>query len=128
MLRRLSKPESTKWTNVREPKVKPVKHKPMRSRGKNPLGILKRKWNAEWKRDFAHIQFCESCGKPDGPGDAKLTQMHSLKQRFLTTREGCRRAAKVCWGEHRSYDFATGENVHKRMADFVDGLIEARNG
>ena len=92
----------------------------------NSLTRQKNIWNAEWKRAMAHIVWCESCGVPDGFGDQKLTQMHATKQRFITTREQCHRAAKVCWGEHRKYDEGTGENVHQRMADFVDSLIEKR--
>lgn len=100
--------------------------KPMNRVGKNQLGINKRRWNAEWHDDMKDIVWCESCGQPDGFGDAKLTQMHAVKQRFITTEEESKRAAKVCWGEHRSYDFATGENVHERMAEFVDSLIQRR--
>lgn len=112
---------------VRKPGAKVKPRKPLRQIGKNQLGIDKRRWNAEWKAEFKHIDHCESCGRPDGPGESKLTQMHGLKQRFITTREGCYRAAKVCWGEHRPYDEATGPDVHERMAAFVDGLIERRS-
>lgn len=105
---------------------KPMKRTRLRPVGKNSLQAQKREWNAEWKRDFAHITWCESCGIPDGFGDAKLTQMHAEKQRFITTREGCRRAAKVCWGEHRAKDEATGDDPHGEMAKFVDDLIARR--
>lgn len=101
--------------------------KPLKRFGKNSLGIKKRRWNAEWKEEMKHITWCESCGRPDGPGDRKLTMAHALKQRFITTEEDCKRAAKVCWGEHRSYDEATGEDVHEKMREFVDGLIAKRN-
>jgi hypothetical protein len=83
-------------------------------------------WNREWKRDHAHVKYCWSCGKlPGGPSpDDVITQMHALKQRFVISRESCRRAAWVCWGEHRSYDEAQGLDVHRKMAEFVDGLIQ----
>ena len=108
--------------------TKPQKSKAsLKPQGKNQLGILKRQWNAQWKKDFAHIRWCESCGVPDGFGDDKLTQMHAEKQRFITTEAQCRRAAWVCWREHYSYDFAVGDNVHQRMADFVDALVARRD-
>jgi hypothetical protein len=91
---------------------------------KSELRKQKDIWNAEWKKDHADIKFCWSCGKSGGPnpGDV-ITQMHGLKQRFATTRETCRFAAWVCWGEHRPYDEAQGIDVHQKMADFVRGLI-----
>ncbi len=107
---------------------KPMKRgtKQMRKIGKNALGISKREWNNEWKEQMKDVVWCESCGNPDGFGDAKLTQMHATKQRFITTREDCFRAAKVCWGEHKKYDFATGDDPHGEMAKFVDDLIAKR--
>ena len=123
------KPPSDRYTNL-EPRKKAVgtlkRGKGLSPLGKNRLGILKRKWNAEWHKEFEYIHWCESCGQPDGIGDSRLTQMHAVKQRFITTEAECKRAAKVCWGEHRKFDFATGENVHEKMAGFVDNLIMKR--
>jgi hypothetical protein len=93
--------------------------------GRSELRANKDKWNAEWKKDHAHLKFCWSCGITGGPSpDDVITQMHALKQRFITTREDSRRAAWVCWREHRSYDEAQGIDVHARMAAFVNGLIK----
>jgi hypothetical protein len=84
----------------------------------------KDRWNAEWKRDNADIKYCWSCGKSGGASpDDVITQMHGLKQRFIRTRDDCRFAAWVCWGEHRRYDEAQGLEVHRMMAEFVDSLI-----
>jgi len=52
--------------------------------------------------------------------------MHATKRRFIQTKDDYFRAAIVCLPEHQSYDEATGENVHAKMAEFVDGLIERR--
>lgn len=101
-------------------------YKKLQPRGKNQLHIDKRRWNKEWHEEMKDVTWCESCGTPDGYGDAKLTMMHAVKQRFITTEEQGKRAAKVCWGEHRAFDFATGNDVHEKMAEFVDRLIEAR--
>jgi hypothetical protein len=93
--------------------------------GRGTLRSQKDEWEAEWKRDNAHRKFCWSCGvRSDGNPENTTTMMHALKQRFITTREDCRRAAWVCWREHRSYDEAQGTDVHAKMAEFVDGLIK----
>lgn len=86
----------------------------------------KDEWNAEWKKDHAHLKYCWSCGSRGEPGNP-ITQMHATKQRFIRTREDSRRAAWVCWEEHKSYDEAQGVDVHEKMAAFVDGLIERIN-
>jgi len=88
-------------------------------------------WEREWKDEFRHIKNCENCGKPEtGDRDSKLTMMHALKRNKIGShpehRADYMRAAKVCWGEHRPYDEATGVDVHQKMADFVDGLIAKR--
>ena len=92
----------------------------------NQLTKDKKKWNAKWKKDFAHITWCESCGVQDGYGADRLTQAHSRKQRFITTEEGCRESAKLCIKCHRALDEATGENVHERMRARILELINAR--
>jgi hypothetical protein len=102
------------------------KRRKVRRVGGSSLKQDKIRWNNEWKEEHKHITWCESCGNPDGPGDAKLTQMHALKQRMIVTEEDCKRAAKVCWGEHRPKDEATGPDTHLRMAEFVDNLIAIR--
>lgn len=85
----------------------------------------KDRWNAEWKKDHAHLKFCWSCGvRPDGNPDNIITQMHATKQVEIRTREDCRRAAWVCWREHRAHDEAQGLEVHAKMAAFVDKLIK----
>ena len=85
---------------------------------------LHRKWHKELKQHLMGdlgIQHCESCGTSYG-----LSIMHATKRRFIETRDDYFRAAIVCLPEHQSYDEATGENVHAKMAEFVDGLIERR--
>jgi len=81
-------------------------------------------WHRELKQHLMGdlgIQHCESCGTSYG-----LSIMHATKRRFIKTRDDYFRAAIVCLPEHQSYDEATGENVHAKMAEFVDGLIERR--
>lgn len=92
----------------------------------NSLAKLKRKWHKELKQyllgDLA-ISWCESCGST-----YNLTIMHSMKQRRILTRSDYFKAAIICQPEHQSYDEATGDNVHERMREFVEGIIEKRNG
>lgn len=82
---------------------------------------------ARWQRELKEWfrlnlpEQCESCGTT-----YQLTTMHATKRRFINTREDYFRAALVCWPEHVAHEEATGENVHQRMADFVDGLIQRR--
>jgi len=85
-----------------------------------------RAWHRELKQylmgDLA-IDYCESCGTSYG-----LSIMHATKRRFIQTKDDYFRAAIVCLPEHQSYDEATGENVHEKMATFVDALIANRRG
>jgi hypothetical protein len=67
------------------------------------------------------INWCESCGTNYG-----LSIMHATKRRFIENREDYFRAAIVCLPEHQSYDEATGDDPHGKMAAFVDGLIAKR--
>lgn len=88
-------------------------------------------WEKEWKAEHRHITWCESCGRTGGPDpDSKLTMMHALKRNKIGSKPEdevqYKRAAKVCWGEHRKYDEAQGSDVHERMAAFVDHLISVR--
>jgi membrane protease subunit (stomatin/prohibitin family) len=83
----------------------------------------KDRWNREWKKENASMKFCWSCGTQGEPGNP-ITQMHALKQRFISTEEDCKRAAWVCWKEHIAHDEAQGSDVHRKMAEFVDHLIE----
>lgn len=84
-----------------------------------------RKWHRELKQYLMgdlNIDYCESCGT-----SYKLSIMHSMKKRYIQTREDYFEAAIVCLPEHQSYDEGTGDNVHERMADFVRGLIAQRD-
>lgn len=101
-------------------------------RSKNARTLQHDIWEKEWKEEHRHIRNCESCGQGENYSDpdSRLTMMHALKRNKIGSGQADRadymRAAKVCWGEHRRYDEATGPDVHERMADFVDGLIEKR--
>ena len=84
-----------------------------------------RAWDRELKRHLFEtlgIEWCESCGTSYG-----LTVMHSMKRRFIQTKEDYFQAAVVCLREHQSYDEGVGENVHERMKEFVDGLVAKRS-
>jgi len=97
----------------------------MRVRGASTRAKQHAVWQRELKQHLMGdlgIESCESCGTSYG-----LSIMHATKRRFIVTREDYFRAAIVCLKEHQSYDEATGENVHEKMANFVDGLIERRN-
>ena len=90
----------------------------------NARAKLHRKWHRELKQHLMGdlgINYCESCGTSYG-----LSIMHATKRRFIETKADYWRAAIVCLPEHQSYDEGTGENVHERMAEFVDKLIEQR--
>jgi len=81
-------------------------------------------WHKQLRRyllEELQLSQCESCGTR-----FNLTIMHATKRRFIQSREDYFRAALVCQPEHQSYDEGTGENVHERMAEFVDRLIERR--
>jgi len=67
------------------------------------------------------IDYCESCGTSYG-----LSIMHATKRRFIENKTDYFRAAIVCLPEHQSYDEATGDEPHGKMAAFVDGLIAKR--
>jgi len=91
----------------------------------NQLAKDKRKWHRELKQYLMGnlgIDYCESCGTSYG-----LSIAHARKQRFITTRDEYFRAAILCLPEHQSLDEATGENVHERMAEFIDALIANRS-
>ncbi len=84
-------------------------------------------WEREWKGSHPKPYCCESCGEPERWDDpeSRITMMHALKRNKIGSKIEDRsdyfRAAWVCWREHKSYDFATGLDVHQKMADFVDG-------
>ena len=90
----------------------------------NQLAKNKKRWHRELKEHLMGdlgIQHCESCGTSYG-----LSIMHARKQRYITDRDEYFRAAIVCLPEHQSYDEGTGNDVHARMASFVDNLIAKR--
>lgn len=95
----------------------------MAHRGKSNRTKDHERWDRELTAWFLAqgIIRCESCGT-----DQWLTKMHATKRVYIKTREDYFRAALVCWPEHLSHDEGTGENVHERMAQFVDGLIASR--
>lgn len=97
----------------------------MRRFGRSNRSRERQRWDRELKAWLQkHLpEQCESCGTSYG-----LTVMHATKRRFIRTREDYFRAALVCWPEHQSFDEGIGADVHEKMAAFVDGLIEKRNG
>lgn len=83
-----------------------------------------RRWGKELKQYLMGdlgIDFCESCGTSYG-----LSIMHATKRREIQTKADYFRAVIVCLPEHQSYDEATGDDPHSKMAAFVDGLIAKR--
>lgn len=86
----------------------------------------RKKWGSQLSQELRHIVWCERCGKQLGlQGDIA----HSMKRRFINTKELYWEAIKVCRDCHNFIEYGTKDDpgTHERMRRLVLEIRERRN-